>query len=94
MADLADWLTDAHHRTSTDFGSEALAAVSKALLDGDDSYAVGAYRLVCSLRERNSYTFGQDIPAKHADCGRDFRCVLESLQDALLGMMEARGRGR
>jgi hypothetical protein len=39
-------------------------------------------------------TLGRDSPASHADCGRDFRCVLESLQDALLGMMEARSRGR
>ena len=81
-------------KAATGPAGECLVAVKKALIEGDDSYMRGAYLLVCRLRERNSYTFGQDIPANHADCGRDFRCVLESLQDALLGMMEARGRGR
>lgn len=95
VADLQDWLTDSEQGNTTGVGGEALVAVRQALIEGESAFNRKAYGMVSLLKERNSYTLGQDIPANHASTnGPNFRCVCETLQSILLDRIQGQHRSR
>src|SRR4051812_3923410 len=79
IADLRDYCTDPERRGTTAVAGEAISGLYRLYMLGEKDKALQAYAALHRLRDRNSYTFGPDIPINHATVYKGFKEVIEGL---------------
>ena len=83
IADLRDYCTDPTTNATTSVAGEAISGLYRLYHLNETDKVKQAYSALHRLKQRNSDTFGDDIPIGHQTVYKPFKHVVDSLIDAI-----------